>query len=128
MGFSRDWGGLPFSSPEDLLNPGIEPGSPAVQADALTSELPGKTIYIYNFTFIYFYSSIIWGELYHMACAILISHLGIEPRPSVLRGQSLNHWTTREFLSMSNIITYAPWKHVWTKCVHCSIVFNIKIF
>ena len=84
MGFSRDWGGLPFSSPEDLLNPGIEPGSPAVQADALTSELPGKTIYIYNFTFIYFYSSIIWGELYHMACAILISQLRVKPRPSVL--------------------------------------------
>ena len=63
-----------------------------------------------------------------MACAILISHLGIEPRPSVLRGQSLNHWTTRESLSMSNIITYVPWNHVWTKCVQCSIVFNIKSF
>ena len=44
MGFSRQeyWSGLPFSSPEDLPNPGIEPGSPAFQADALTSEPPGK--------------------------------------------------------------------------------------
>ena len=33
---------MPFPSPEDLLNPGIEPGSPALQADALTSEPPGK--------------------------------------------------------------------------------------
>ena len=32
MGFSRQqyWNGLPFTSPEDLPNPGIEPGSPAL--------------------------------------------------------------------------------------------------
>ena len=36
------WSGLPFPSPGDLPDPGIEPGSPAFQADALTSELPGK--------------------------------------------------------------------------------------
>ena len=33
---------LPFPSPGDLPNPGIEPRSPALQADALTSEPPGK--------------------------------------------------------------------------------------
>ena len=44
MGFSRQdyWSGLPFPSPGDLPNPGIEPGSLALQADALTSEPPGK--------------------------------------------------------------------------------------
>ena len=44
MGFSRQeyWSGLPFSSPGDLPDPGIEPRSPALQAEALTSELPGK--------------------------------------------------------------------------------------
>ena len=43
-GFSRQeyWSGLPFPSPGDLPNPGIEPGSPTLQADALTSEPPGK--------------------------------------------------------------------------------------
>ena len=42
--FSRKeyWSGLPFPSPGDLPNPGIEPGSPALQADALPSEPPGK--------------------------------------------------------------------------------------
>ena len=42
MGFSRQeyWSGLPFPSPGDLPNPGIEPGSPALQADTLTSEPP----------------------------------------------------------------------------------------
>ena len=44
MGFSRQeyWSGLPFPSPGDLPDPGIEPGSSAFQADALTSEPPGK--------------------------------------------------------------------------------------
>ena len=44
MGFSRQeyWSGLPFPSPEDLPNPGVEPGSPALLADALPSEPPGK--------------------------------------------------------------------------------------
>ena len=44
MGFSRQeyWSGLSFPSPGDLPDPGIEPGYPAFQADALTSEPPGK--------------------------------------------------------------------------------------
>ena len=44
MGFCRQecWSGLPFPSLGDLPDPGIEPGSPALQADALPSEPPGK--------------------------------------------------------------------------------------
>ena len=44
VGFSRQeyWSGLPFPSPGDLPDPEIEPRSPALQADALTSEPPGK--------------------------------------------------------------------------------------
>ena len=47
MGFSRQeyWRGLPFPSPGDLPNPGIEPGSPALQADSLASEPPGKSVH-----------------------------------------------------------------------------------
>ena len=46
MGFSRQeyWRGLPFPSPEDFPDPGIKPGSPALEADALTSEPPGKPL------------------------------------------------------------------------------------
>ena len=42
MEFSRKeyWSGSPFPSPGDLPKPGIEPGSPALQADALPSEPP----------------------------------------------------------------------------------------
>ena len=44
MEFSRQeyWSGLPFISPGDLPNPGIELGSSALQANALSSEPPGK--------------------------------------------------------------------------------------
>ena len=43
--FSRQeyWNGLPFPFPRNLPNPGIEPGSPALQADTLPLESPGKT-------------------------------------------------------------------------------------
>ena len=45
MGFSRQeyCSGLPCPSPGDLPDPGIEPGSPALQADSLPSEPPGKS-------------------------------------------------------------------------------------
>ena len=44
MGFCRQecWSGLPYPSPGDLPDPGIEPWSPALLADALPSEPPGK--------------------------------------------------------------------------------------
>ena len=44
MGFFRQeyWSGLPFPSAGDLPDPGIEPRSPALEADTLTSESPGK--------------------------------------------------------------------------------------
>ena len=46
MGFSRqeDWSGLPGPPPGDLPNPGIKSRSPAMQADSLPAELPGKPI------------------------------------------------------------------------------------
>ena len=53
MGLSRQehWRELPFPSPADLPDPGIKARSPALQADSLPSELPGKptkyTAYLY---------------------------------------------------------------------------------
>ena len=53
VGLSRQqyWSGLPFPPPGDLPDPGIEPGSPTLQADSLPSEPAGKQ-YTY-FTYIY---------------------------------------------------------------------------
>ena len=46
MGFSRQkyWSGLPFHTPENLCYSVIEPGFPALLADSLPSELPGKRL------------------------------------------------------------------------------------
>ena len=55
MGFSRQeyWRGLPFPPPGDIPDPGIKPGFPALQADSLPSEPPGKdrrtTLYCVDF-------------------------------------------------------------------------------
>ena len=53
MEFSRQeyWSGLPFPSPGDLPDPGIEPLSPALRADALPSEPPGKPKLLLNYCF-----------------------------------------------------------------------------
>ena len=50
MGFSRQeyWSGLPCPPPGDLPNPGIEPGSPTLQANSLPSEPPGKLLFRYG--------------------------------------------------------------------------------
>ena len=46
MGFPMKeyWSGLPFPSPGDLPDPGIEPGSPASQAESLPTELQEKPV------------------------------------------------------------------------------------
>ena len=58
MGFSRQepWSRLPFPSPEDLSDPGIEPGSLSLQADSLPSELQRRSKKRRN-------ANIIWEEL-----------------------------------------------------------------
>ena len=58
MGFPGQeyWSGLPFPSPGDLPDPGIEPRSPVLQMDSLPSEPPGKPIDIY-LLLIYTYSN-----------------------------------------------------------------------
>ena len=51
-GFPRQeyWSGLPFPSPEDLPDPGIEPMSSALQADSLPAEPQGKPLFFHNMT------------------------------------------------------------------------------
>ena len=51
MEFSRQehWGGLPFPSPGNLPDPGTEPRSPALQADSLPSEPPGKYTTLWDY-------------------------------------------------------------------------------
>ena len=59
-GFSRQeyWSGLPLPSPGDLPDPGIEPWSPALQADALPSEPAGKQRAVTNGNFWYIVAAV----------------------------------------------------------------------
>ena len=52
MEFSRQeqWSGVPFPSPGDLPDPGIEPGFPALKVDSLPSEPPGKAWIVIQFS------------------------------------------------------------------------------
>ena len=54
MGFCKQeyWSGLPFPSPGDLPDPGIEPGSSAWQADSLSSEPPGICDWLISIHFV----------------------------------------------------------------------------
>ena len=54
MGFPRQeyWSGLPFPFPEDIPDPGVKPGPPALQADSFPSEHPG-------------YFALTWGKWQH---------------------------------------------------------------
>ena len=78
MGFSRQeyWNGLPFPSSVDLPDPGIKPGSPALQAAALPSEPPGKPPNIYL---------LCWVLV--VACGLLVPQLGIKPGLPALEAQ-----------------------------------------
>ena len=64
MGFSRQeyWSGLPFPSPGDLPNPGIEPGSSTLQADSLPTELPQKPMDFTAGCQIHFLPEFVWSS------------------------------------------------------------------
>ena len=62
MGFSRQeyWSGLPFPSPGDLPNPGIESWHPALQADSLPSEAPGNPGEFWSWGFVWEAKGMAW--------------------------------------------------------------------
>ena len=107
MGFPRQEyrGGLPFHSPGDLPDPGIERWlvdslplshlecyliSPVV---TLRSTLSVISILLSSFS---------WPQ--GTTCGILVPRAGIEPRPSAVKVQTPNHWTSSEAPSSFIII------------------------
>ena len=66
MGFSRQeyCSGMPFSSPGEIPDPGIKPGSPALQASALPSEPPGEHI-------VYSYRNSIWCCCFCLVASVM---------------------------------------------------------
>ena len=123
MEFSRQeyWSRLPFPSPGDLPHPGIKPGSPALQADALSSEPPGKPPkWFLGFpkTLLPFSPTLMWKLLYFLPIFDQTTSLPrIQQTVSPLTMQDLN------FLP-PNLITYITWSKAscfedsstWWKC------------
>ena len=77
MEFSRQeyWSGLPCPSPGHLPDPGIEPGSSALWADALSSEPPGKPHYLIQQVFII---CVALDEFLNPSKVVLFQRLGFE--------------------------------------------------
>ena len=76
MGFSRKeyWTGLPFSPPEDLPDPGIEPMSPVSLAFAgRANEPPGSTLYLCNFP--------LYSLASHLAATVILTAFSVSPMP-----------------------------------------------
>ena len=124
MEFSRQeyWSGLPFPSPGDLPDPGIQPGSPALQADALPSEPSGNPLlYIV--------------DLQHCAsftqsCPTLCDPMDCSPKGSSVHGifqARVLEWIaisfSRETIKRAWLINFGNW---WNQACHKNK--EIKIF
>ena len=69
MGFPRQeyWSGLPFPSPRDLPDPGIEPASPALAGGFFTTEPPGKPFYPSSHLIVNTYHTDVFSPSYHFS-------------------------------------------------------------
>ena len=125
MEFSRQeyWSGLPFPSPRDLSDPGIEPGSPTLWADALTSEPPGNQemtmkgflfiIIFLNFTILYWFCHTLTWIRHGCTCVPhpeSPSHLPPHPiplsHPSAPAPSTLYHASNLDWRSVSHMVIY----------------------
>ena len=131
------WSGLPCPPPGDLPNPGIEPRSPALQADSLSSEPPGKPILKANpslflsisaFPPIVFYTwqslhilnmlSLKENHFFHILSPLLIwLHLSISLSPSVLLFLSSYIHTER------HVCIYVHTHVCVHKCAHIYVIY-----
>ena len=122
IGFPRQeyWSGLPFPSPGDLPNQGIKPRSPALQADSLLSEPPGKP----NVSLLF---KLFIGFLLPVADSILINIL-----INSAHLQFVSSVTTHIFLLPLSLkppeltgssITFSPPNRV-TTIIHCCSLFK----
>ena len=103
MGFSRQeyWSGLPLPSPGDLPDPGIALRSPALRADALPSEPPGKPQYPY-------YTAAKSLQSCPTLCDPIVGSPPGSPVPGILQARTLE-WVA---ISFSNV-----WKWKWSRSV-----------
>ena len=142
MEFSRQkyWSGLSCPPPEDLPSPGVEPGSPGLQAYVLNNFQSYHQISIqrgclnlnllkeymspyHYFTISYTVISTVstifslsWlCQVLGAACGILVPWPGIEPRLPALGARHLSHWTTREVPASTLVFAQS---NRWSRASH----------
>ena len=104
MDFSRQeyWSALPLHSPGDLPSPGMKPGSPTLQTDSLSSELPGKSTSFKYVTYIVEHSwdtqITRWSSIFVLfyCCNKLLLTQGTKQNISIIwqfGGSDIQHWT-----------------------------------
>ena len=112
------WNGLPFPSPEDLPNPGIEPRSPTLQADSFPSEPSGKLTYNgESLTFQIPIFLILNSTIFNL-CEEIHIFFGLPKQNSFLnhcqvqkdrnREKKTTHWELYEEPSVNILIHYLP--------------------
>ena len=120
MGFSRQkyWSGLPFLSPGDLPHPGIEPGSPSLEAAALISEPPEKPTF-----------RLILLELRSVCSCSVVSHVRLFVTPwTAARQASLSStisWSLLKFMSIESVISLDviySWMFSLTARLVCTLI------
>ena len=109
-GFSRQgyWRGLPSPLPEDLCNPGIEPRSPALQVDPLTSEPLGKpkNTRVGSLSLLQGIFPIQESNQGILYCTQILYHLSHQGSPTCLRELVwINEWMDMSLMLLSAIIT-----------------------
>ena len=123
MGFSRQeyWSGLPFPSPRDLCNLGIEPGSFALQANSLLAEPPGKPIlyvYIYIFSFFSCYLTTEPNPKWYACCAVFtLGHLAKAVLFTLYRENKDKWGWEAQALGPSLLVLYIVvgfWPNLWS--------------
>ena len=92
IGFPRQeyWSGLPFPSPGDLPDPGIQPGSPAFQADSLPSESPPSSVF-WTPPYAVLHLGLTWGFLPPEMLFTNLSLKAIIPKPTLRAKNSCCH-------------------------------------
>ena len=153
MGFSRQehWSGLPFPSPGDLPDPGIEPRSPTLKADALTFEPPGfSDIKMMSIFFNQFYcgpvllfSSISFQWSLRKAFLSLLAilwnsafrciYLSFSPLPlasllfsAICKASANNSFAFLHFLFLGMVLITASYTMSWTSIHSSSGTLSIK--
>ena len=126
MGCPRQeyWSGLPFPFPEDLPNPGIKPGSPALQADSSPSEPPGKPIGKVLSTLLHLKPAIFSSSTRQKDCAPFHQHIPSLPYAKNKAKQILfkNHYLNVYKISLHHFYYFK--KNHWV----CVLVIFLGVF